>query len=109
MEDGELPDAAETEARWSSFITTVTPSIKSQTGDISGNELCSGKALKSNRVSTIDSRQSTKGHSIIAEQVACSMGHRKRKLAPVDEGKNLKTLYLQVKREKKGGMTLDRH
>ena len=99
VEDGELPDAAETEAQWSSFITTATPSIKSQTGDISGSTIYAGKALKRSRVSVIDSRPNTEGHSI-AEKVACSTGHCKGKLAPVDEGKNFIALYLQVIRER---------
>jgi hypothetical protein len=105
VEDGELPDAAETEAHWSSFITTATPSIKSQTGDISESPICCGKALKTSKVSTIDSRQDTEGHSV-AEKVVYSMGHRKRKLAPVDEGKNLIALHLQKERNDSIGITL---
>lgn len=104
VEDGELPDAAETEAHWSSFITTATPSIKSQTGDISESPICSGKALKTSKGSTIDSRQGTEGHSV-AEKVVYSTGNCKRKLAPVDEGKNFDCLSPRSdKRE--GEMTL---
>ena len=91
MEDGELPDAAETEAQWSSFITTATQSIKSQVGDISGSAIRSGEALKSSRVSgsSTDSRQKAEGHSV--GEVMCSMARHKRKLAPVDEGEYLPT------------------
>ena len=87
MEDGELPDAAETEAQWSSFIATATQSAsKRQTGDFSESEISTGKTLKSSKMSRTDSRQRTKGHSVIGKEI-CPI-HCKRQLAPVDEGKN---------------------
>ena len=89
VEDGELPDAAETEGQWSSFITTATQSSKSQVGDISGSAISSDDALKNSRVSR-DSRQKAEGHSVAGE-VTRSASRHKRKLAPVDEGEYFPT------------------
>ena len=86
VEDGDLSDAAETEAQWSSFITTATQSTKPQTGDFSESAISSGKTPKNSKVSRTHSKQRTKGHSVTGKEICPT--HCKRQLAPVDEGKN---------------------
>lgn len=98
VEDGELPDAAETEVQWSSFITTATQSTKLQAGDFSEGEISSDKTSKNNKIPRTDSMQRTKGHSVTGKETCPSQ--RKRHLAPVDEGKMFQlALYLQVTRK----------
>ena len=91
VEDGELPDAAETEAQWSSFISTAMPSNKSRIGGSPESTIHSDKVLKGSRVSgnSADSLQGTEGHSVAGS----STSHRKRKLAPVDEGNHFVALH----------------
>ena len=99
MEDGELPDAAEKEAQWSSFITTSIQSTKLQTRGISGGAVNPSKTLKSSKISRTDSKQATKGHSVTGSEICPT--HCKRKLAPVDDGKIfIACMHLQVTRER---------
>ena len=92
VEDGELPDAAEKEAQWSSFITTSTQNTKLQTKGISVSTVSPGKTLKGSKIFRTDSKLATEGHSVTGEEICPT--HHKRKLAPVDEGKILLAVHL---------------
>ena len=100
VEDGELPDAAEKEAQWSSFITTSIQSTKLQTKGISESAVSPGKTLKGSKISRTHSKQATEGHCVTGKEMCPT--HHKRKLAPVDEGMILIALHLQVTREREG-------
>ena len=86
MEDGELPDAAETEAQWSTVVTTEV-STRSQIRDPSESATGVDKMQKSSKISRTDSKQRTQGNSVTGQEIRPT--RRKRQLAPVDEGKVL--------------------
>ena len=87
MEEGELPDAAEKEALWSSFITTAMSSTISQVNDFSECAMSADKMLT--RCNTGTDSEETKGtvDKTLPRTVKEIRAQRKRWLAPVDEGK----------------------
>lgn len=100
VEAGELPDAAETEAQWSTVVTTVTPSTGSHTGHATVSTASSETTDSSeceqeggrDSVSAVLTKQRTKGSHF---KRCATRAHRQ--LAPVDQGRyGVKLLNLNL-------------
>lgn len=100
VEAGELPDAAETEAQWSTVVTTVTPSTGSHTGHLTAS-MASSETTDSSEceqeggrgsVSAVQTKQRTKDSHF---KRRTTRAHRQ--LAPVDQGRfGVKLLNLSL-------------
>ena len=92
VEDGELPDAAETEAHWSSFVATDISNIEFHTRDLTQGTSSSeddddlsgdGEKHKSSLNAIAGSKQRTKASVLTGRKDTIQ---HKRHLAAVDKG-----------------------